>query len=371
VSKDPQSVVDEWILASGVTLGSIIPNDLERDRVKRLLYTYREISATELHEIPPTDLYEHKIRLVPGTKPWPVPQQKRWAPAQKFWLDKTIKEGLRCGFFERTMAANGELSDWNAQAILVDKSEGSQAAKNEFRVTYNYRNVLEDIPGCFVVLMSETQDYISHPSHSCYFQMDLKHGYWSVPVYLPHRHMFAFLIPGVGQLQPTRLPQGSITSAFSFTELMYIVLGAIPPLQQMSGEFSPPEPSLLSADALDTLPLCKFYIDDIFSGTKDYQSAYNLLEQHLLPRLLWSKLKLLFKKLKLFISSIVALGIEIMTRGKVRVKPDRAKKIRSFPVPTSDTEVRRFIGCIQITRRWIKNFAELGRPLLGLTGKVK
>jgi hypothetical protein len=123
------------------------------------------------------------------------------------------------------------------------------------------------------------------------------------------------------------------------------MLGAILPLLQMSGELSPPEPSLLLADALDTLPLCKFYMDNIFLGTKDYQSAYDLLKQHLLPRLLW-KLKLLFKKLKLFISSIIALGIKIKAGGKVRVKPDRAKKIRSFPVPTLDTEVRRFIGCI-------------------------
>jgi hypothetical protein len=59
----------------------------------------------------------------------------------------------------------------------VDKREDSQAAKNEFRVIYNCRNVLKDILGCFVVLMSETHDYISYLSHGCYFQMDLKHRY--------------------------------------------------------------------------------------------------------------------------------------------------------------------------------------------------
>jgi hypothetical protein len=53
---------------------------------------------------------------------------------------------------------------------------------------------------------------------------------------------FAFSIPGIGQLQPTRMPQGAVSSAFSMTELMYLVLGKIPPLPQEDGTWSNPEP---------------------------------------------------------------------------------------------------------------------------------
>lgn len=43
-----------------------------------------------------------------------------------------------------------------------------------------------------------------------------------------------------------------------------------------------------------------------------------------------------------------------------RTKPTRTEKIKNFPVPNKDvTEVRRFQGMVQITRRWIRNFAEL------------
>ena len=51
------------------------------------------------------------------------------------------------------------------------------------------------------------------------------------------RHYLAFHVPGIGQVQPTRMPQGARTSSFTFNELMNIVLGPIPAPH--------PEPSLL------------------------------------------------------------------------------------------------------------------------------
>lgn len=111
LSPEPQTHINEWFENTGITLGSVIPDEPSRDKVKRLLYTYREINAIELKDIPPTDLYQHKVRILPGTAPWLVKSQKRWPPAQKFWLDKTINEGIACGLYERTLATNRELSD--------------------------------------------------------------------------------------------------------------------------------------------------------------------------------------------------------------------------------------------------------------------
>jgi transposase InsO family protein len=370
LSEDSQTEIENWFSTSQITLGTVIPDEESRNKVKRLLYTYRELNATTLEEIPPTDLYEHKVRLKPGTKPWCVKQQKRWPPNQKYWLDKTVLEGLECGFFEKTVVANGELSDWNAQAILVEKED--TAVTGEYRVTFNYRNVQEDIPGCFVTLLSEAHDYLSHPNHNCFLQCDIKHAYWSVGIYPPHRHYFAFSIPGHGQLQPTRMPQGSVTASFSMNELMYLVLGTIPksPQAEEAG-YDDSEPSLLSSTSPDKLPGTCFYMDDIFSGQNSFEEAYEFLSDHLLPRLLWAQLKLSFKKLKLFMDKIVALGMVHKAGGIVQIKPDRSEKIRNFPVPKDSTDVRKFVGAVGITRRWIKNFSELCRPLSRLTGDVE
>jgi len=266
--------------------------------------------------------------------------------------------------YERTLTANGELSDWNAAPVLVDKPGSTNG---ECRVTFNYRNVVEDMPGCFLELMAKVHDYLSHPEHKGYHQLDLKHAYWSIPVYPPHRYLFAFTIPGIGQLQPCRMPQGSHTAGFSLTELMYLVLGEIPPNDDRVGQ----EPSLLTGETENTLPPCCFYMDDVFSGFSNYDTAFKFLEENLLPRLLWAKLRLSFKKLRLFMHQVKALGVLHSAGGSVHILPDRVDKIRNWPVPKNASDVRGFNGAINITRRWIKNFGEIQRPLSRLTGKVE
>jgi hypothetical protein len=85
-------------------------------------------------------------------------------------------------------------------------------------------------------------------------------------------------IPGIGQLQPTRMPQGSCSAGFSFTELMYIVLSVVPP----SASFPGMESALVS-DSPTSLPKCASYVDDIFSGCRTFDEGYSVLADELLP----------------------------------------------------------------------------------------
>ncbi|POS82059.1 hypothetical protein EPUL_005888, partial [Erysiphe pulchra] len=101
-----------------------------------------------------------------------------------------------------------------------------------------------------------------------------------------------------------------------------------------------------------------------------FEEGYSVLENELFPRLAWAKLKLSFKKLELFVEETVALGVLHKAGGRILTKPQRCEKIRSFPAPKSATEVRRFLGAIGMTRRWIKNFSEIKAPLARLTGNV-
>ncbi|POS82079.1 hypothetical protein EPUL_004697, partial [Erysiphe pulchra] len=231
-SKTDQDI-DDWFITTKAKLGKLTIE--QTNKVKRLLYTYRDLDSVELDELPPTDLYVHRVRLKEGTPPFNRPKQRRWPPGKEFWLRRIINDGLKCGMYERTMQANGKLSDWNAQAQLVNKSD-NPSEWDEPRLTFNYQNVVEDTPGCFVELMSGCHDYLGHPSHQMFFKLDLKHGYWAIMVHPEDRHYFAFSIPGLGQLQPTRMPQGSCSASFSFTELMYLVLGWIPPTKITPGK---------------------------------------------------------------------------------------------------------------------------------------
>lgn len=364
LSEVPQSDIDTWFTKTGVRLGHHLSTD-QRNQITRLLFTYQDLNSTNLTYLPPTDLYVHRVRLKSGTLPFNKMKQRRWPPAKEFWLKRIINDGLKHQMYESTIVANGKLSDWNAQAQLVDKTD-TPGEWDEPRLTFNYQNVIEDKPGCFVELMSSCHDYMGHPSHQMYHKLDLKHGYWVISVHPDDRHYFAFSIPGLGQLQPTRMPQGSCSASFSFTELMYLVLGYIPKTSNFPGA-----ESLLNASEEHGLPKVAFYIDDMHSGFKTFDEGYAILADELLPRLVWAKLKLSFKKLELFVTEVVALGVMHKSGGIITTKTERCDKIRDFPVPKNATDVRKFIGAIGFTRAGVKNFSEIKIPLSRLTGDVE
>ena len=71
------------------------------------------------------------------------------------------------------------------------------------------------------------------------------------------------------------------------TKLIYLTLGEIPPLlREDSYRFINLELSLLTTLELGTNPFYKFYIDDIFLGTRNFYKVYTFLGEYLLPRLL-------------------------------------------------------------------------------------
>jgi len=73
------------------------------------------------------------------------------------------------------LTASGKLSEWNAPAVVVDKADAGPMG--ECRITFNYRNVKEDLPGCYLELISKTNDYLSHPDHAMFLAFDLKHSH--------------------------------------------------------------------------------------------------------------------------------------------------------------------------------------------------
>lgn len=263
-------------------------------------------------------------------------------------MRKLVSDGIKGGIYERTNLVDGRLSQWNTRAVLVDKTE-NPLPTDEPRLTFDYSRVTEELPGTHMQLMSSCHDYLSDPRHGCFMTADLKHAYSIVQVHPEDRKYFAFTIPGMGQLQPTRMQQGSMTAAFTMSELMCRALGEISPL----------EPSLLQATNPDSTALVTFYQDNIMGGHSNYYSAYTFLQHHFFPRIEWAKLRLLFKKLFLFQTSVKALGVRHHIGGEIRILDNRIEKIAKFPVPQDVTGVRAFLGTLGITRRWVPNFAEI------------
>lgn len=357
----PSATLESWASSVGLILGPLVPDETARHQVLSLLYHYRHLNGTSLKNLPCTDIITHRVRIKPGTKPASNSTQKRWPTHTEWWLRKIIQEGLDGGIYEHTEAANGRLSRWNARAVVVDKVE-NPTPQDEPRVTFDYSRVSEDLPGTHMELSAKVHDNLSDPRHKCLFAADIKYAYHTIPLHEDDRHFFAFTISGIGQLQPTRMQQGSQSAGFTMTEAAYRAFGALPsPLN---------EPSLLHSNSPAYLPPLTFYTDDFFGGFPSFEEQYEFLRTHFLPRVEWARFQLSFKKLKLFQETITALGVAHTIGGLVRVLEDRINKVARWPVPTDQSGVRAFLGVIGIIKRWVKNFAELARPLTRLTGKV-
>lgn len=143
---------------------------------------------------------------------------------------------------------------------------------------------------------------------------------------------------------------------------MNMVLGQIPKPKS--------EPSLLHSPTVDAPKLCKFYMDDIVAGSDSFEKLFEFLKHHFLPRILWSRLKLSFNKLKLFVPAVTALDVCHEVGGKIGITPSHTENISHWPFPESRRDVRAFLRAVGITRRWVKSFAELARPLSRLTGEA-
>ncbi|SMY30407.1 unnamed protein product [Zymoseptoria tritici ST99CH_1A5] len=166
--------------------------------------------------------------------------------------------GLETGVYEYCVVANGELSRWGANAVLVTKP--GEAVP---RLTFNYHYVHKEPAGSQMTLMQQNHDFLSRLTHQVYSSFDLKNGYWAVEIHPEDRHYLAFTVPALGQLQPTRMAQGARSSAHTMNELGLLAFGAIPPPQ--------PEKSFLHAPTPKDLPDMSFYIDDLSAAHSDWE----------------------------------------------------------------------------------------------------
>ena len=105
----PKEGLEKFAKDTEITLGPLVKTEPQRHKVLCLLYHYRHLNGTDLKDLPPTDLIQHRVYMTPGLKPVNA-KQKRYAPSRERWLRKLITEGMEGGVYESTIAANGQLS---------------------------------------------------------------------------------------------------------------------------------------------------------------------------------------------------------------------------------------------------------------------
>ncbi|KAH1028532.1 hypothetical protein HUJ05_001884 [Dendroctonus ponderosae] len=114
-----------------------------------------------------------------------------------------------------------------------------------------------------------------------------------------------------------------------------------------------------------TWKTCLVYLDDVIILGKTFEGQLKNIEQ-VFNKLRAANLRLSPKKWALFQKEVPYLG-HIISADGIRTDPEKTEAVRCWPVPRNQHEIRSFLGLCSYYRKFIKNFAQITRPLHQLT----
>ena len=173
--------------------------------------------------------------------------------------------------------------------------------------------------------------------------LDLKQGYWQVPLSQDSKPITAFTVPGRGLFQFKVMPFGLHSAPATFQRLLDSLIGP------------------------DMDPHAFAYLDDIIVLGETLEEHLENL-QEVFRRLRAANLRLNPEKCDFCKKSLKYLG-HVVTDEGIRTDPDKIRAIQEIPAPTTIRALRRFLGICSWYRRFIEGFSQMVKPLTDLLKK--
>jgi len=148
--------------------------------------------------------------------------------------------------------------------------------------------------------------------------LDLKNGYWQVPLAPESRPITAFTVPGKGLMQFRVMPFGLHSAPATFQRLLDGILG--------------PE--------LD--PHVLVYLDDIIVTSQTFDEHLCHLAE-VFRRLREARLRVNPEKCHFCRTQLHYLG-HVVDRQGIRTDPSKVSAVAGWPAPTTIRKVRQFLG---------------------------
>lgn len=303
----------------------------QRNRIRELLQAYKHVFAYSAKDLTQTNLYEHKIELIPGFKPFYFRPVRQSAYEEGIEKEK-VRELLDADLIEPSISSV-------ASRLLLIRKPGD---KKEWRVVTDFR-ALNKITVRDVYLLPRTSTVLNElGGHKFYSTLDMFSGYFQIPLHPDSRPYTAFLTP-TNLYQYKVLPMGCMNSGSAFSRLMAMAF------QEMKK---------------DTIT---WYLDDIAVLGKTFDHHVDNLRK-VLDKLSEVNLKLKPSKCNFALQRIKFLGYEVDEQG-MRPNMDKVKAILNMRQPQTGPETLSFLGCINFYRKHIQNFSIIAKPLYNLTKK--
>lgn len=263
-------------------------------------------------------------------------KQYRMAQAHREAALKQIKELLKDDLIEPSA------SPFNSPVLMVPKKGIDEDGKPKMRMCVDFRELNKHIiPYNFP--LPHIDDTIQQLGKAKWFTtLDLANGYHQVEIEPRDREKTAFSVGGYHYAYK-RMPFGISSAPGFFQGLITSMLHNLKESQIFA------------------------YIDDIIIASETVDEHFKKLRA-VFDRLREYNLKLGVAKCRFLSRQIIYLG-HMCTPEGIKPNPELVKAVQEFPQPTSVKEVQSFLGLANYYRKFIKNYAEIALPLIGLTRK--
>ena len=294
-----------------------------QDEFGSLIDEFSDVFSKNEWDIGKCDVTSHKIDVYPGSRPVKLPNRR---------MPLHYKEDLReklDAFLEKDLITPCH-SPYSAPAMLVPKKNG------KLRLVIDYRQLNnQTIKSCWPI--PSIEEIFDTLEGSAYFTtIDMSWGFYQLPMDIKSQDLTAFSTP-FGSFKWLRMPMGLTGSPNTFQSLMECVLMGL------------------------TWKITVPYLDDCIIFSKTAEEHLERLRQ-VFERFRAANLKINPTKCEFFKTRVPFLG-HIISKEGLEADPEKVAAVKNFPIPTSPTEVKSFLGLCSHYRRYVQNFADIARPL--------
>lgn len=301
----------------------------DRKAVQELLSKYSDCFASCDSDLGRSNISSHRIDTGNQAPIHQPPYKSAWK--ERELIQSQVKDMLQNGVIEPSS------SPWASPVVLVKKKEGT------WRFCVDYRK-LNAATTRDVYPLPRIEDALSRLEGSRYFSiLDMQAGYWQVGLDDKDKEKTAF-VTADGLYQFNVMPFGLSNAPATFQRMMDVLLAGL------------------------KWNTCLVYLDDIVIFSETISEHLARLEAVLL-RFRKAGLKLKLPKCTFLATCLKVLGYVVSGLG-LSPDPMKLSAVQNFPTPSFCLKnVQSFIGLCSYYRKFIRNFADLARPLTNLTKK--
>ena len=298
--------------------------DEQFERLTSFLYSNRDLFATDLADLPGTDIVLHEIETTTNI---PVRQRQfRHAPHLEKEIDRQCKKMLDANIIRESQ------SPWNSPIFLLKKKN------NEYRFVCDYRKLNAITVPKFHPLptLENCLDLVGQEQPTIFSVCDQKSGYYSI------------------KMHPDSVAKTAFSTRSSHYEFLRLPFGC----QGATTTYVMALSKLLHRELQENALL---YLDDLILFSKSFDKHLELLEK-VFAKFRTAHLRMNPEKSKFGLSHVQYLGFQFSEQG-ISMDKNKIAAVQTYPRPTSAKQLRSYLGLTNFWKRFICSYSAITQPL--------